>query len=74
MGSCLIWAGLHWCFDFFCLVSAYTRGKAEEKSGRDNSGFLLNAALHCCCHCCAVLQETRAVGGVGAPEGQEMAR
>ena len=73
VGSCALVAVGLCCFDVCAIGSAYVRGKAEEQSGASNSGLLLNMCIHCWCHCCAVMQEARAVG-VGAPEEMTMSR
>lgn len=45
LGTFPIYCLLHWCCDC-CVLSAYNRGKYEEKSGGANSGLLLNCCIH----------------------------
>ncbi|XP_065660449.1 uncharacterized protein LOC136084338 [Hydra vulgaris] len=70
--NCLLYGCLSMtCVGFF--TDALTREKIRKKYRIDGS-FLKDIACHCCCPCCALIQESMEIQAHGGPALINMAR
>ncbi|XP_065660450.1 uncharacterized protein LOC124817686 [Hydra vulgaris] len=70
--SCILYGLLSLtCINFY--TDATTREKIRKKYGIEGS-FLKDMACHCCCPCCALIQESQEIQAHGGPGVLSMAR